>query len=225
MTTQRRGAVIGGEFIDPPPRLSQLDNSSSSRDKPYGVVDFAFTTKDDGFGTLPGIKERLSDTETSISYSDPQEGGRLTPQGLELRWRVTFPTGTGRGTVPFWCHDLTPRQRRVPITPANSTHPCGATGIGGIRLQVEEAAVSGLGKALAAIVDQDVNSAGRYEIGVPHGNLTTKPSIRIEGEKNCKKDLNLALVVHTPLGLPAIHHSIENDVVSILFEQVTESAT
>lgn len=47
-------------------------------------------------------------------YAEGQEGGRVKPDGDELRWRVTFPNAEhGRGGVPFFCKDLTPRNRRV----------------------------------------------------------------------------------------------------------------
>ena len=47
-------------------------------------------------------------------YAAGQEGGRVKPDGDELRWRVTFPNVEhGRGGVPFFCKDLTPRKRRV----------------------------------------------------------------------------------------------------------------
>lgn len=206
------------------PRHAQFD-SFVSRDKPYGVIDFAFTTKDEEFPELPAIRERLSETGTGISYSDPQDGGRLTPEGLELRWRVTFPTGAERGSVPFWCHDVTPRQRRVPVTSANSTHPCGALGMGRIQLQVGKGSVSGLAEAFAAIVDKDLSGDGRYEIGVPHDKSTNKPSIRIAAAdadgRNGRNDQKLALVIRSPRDLPALHHHIGDAVISILFEQVT----
>lgn len=55
-------------------------------DKPYGVVDYALTTSDEGFGELAGIKERLSKTDTGIGYTDPKDGGRRKPNGQELQW-------------------------------------------------------------------------------------------------------------------------------------------
>lgn len=186
-------------------------------------MDFAFTTKDEGFKALPSIRERLSETETGISYSDPQEGGRLTPDGKELKWRVTFPTGSQRGSVPFWCHDLTPRQRRVPITPEATTHPSGAVGIGGVVLSVDDGSVSGLARAFAAIIgNKDLNDHKSYRIGVPNDKSTNKPSIRIEtapGGKGGEHDLSLAIVIRTSLDVPAVHHRIDDDMVSMLFEQ------
>ncbi|KAK4634081.1 hypothetical protein CLAFUW4_01415 [Fulvia fulva] len=84
-------------------------------DKPYGVIDYALTTTSDhSFGALKSIKDRLSQTDSGISYTNPQDGGRRKPDGTELKWRVTFPTGTSRGNAPFFCHDVTPRDRRVP---------------------------------------------------------------------------------------------------------------
>lgn len=55
-------------------------------------------------------------------YAQGQEGGRVKPDGDELKWRVTFPNveeehgherGHGRGALPFFCKDITPRKRRV----------------------------------------------------------------------------------------------------------------
>ncbi|CZT16679.1 uncharacterized protein RCC_02514 [Ramularia collo-cygni] len=192
-------------------------------DKPYGVVDFAFTTKDEKFPTLPAIRRGLSETGTDISYSDPQEGGRLTPDGVELQWRVTFPTNIERGNVPFWCHDLTPRQRRVAITPENTTHPCGALGMAGVRLR-KAGSVSGLAKAFSAILDSSLSDDGHYEIRVPHASSTEKPSIRIQAEpdgNHGKSDPSLALVIRTSLQVPDIHQHIHDGVASILFEQAT----
>lgn len=50
----------------------------------------------------------------SIRYDEPQNGGRRTHDGNDIRWKVTFPSSaTGkRSTVPFWCEDLTPRELR-----------------------------------------------------------------------------------------------------------------
>ncbi|KAG8858544.1 hypothetical protein FRB96_005216 [Tulasnella sp. 330] len=71
-----------------------------------------------------------------VRYLQPQEGGRTKPDGTELRWRVTFPAlEHGRGALPFFCEDVTPRSRRVPLEPrSNAQHPCGATGIAHIIL-------------------------------------------------------------------------------------------
>ncbi|CBQ69461.1 conserved hypothetical protein [Sporisorium reilianum SRZ2] len=70
-----------------------------------------------------------------LLYQEPQEGGRTTTRGDEIKWKVTFPSppsssstnaaagelpvGNMRSHVPFWCADLTPRQLRVPLTYAH----------------------------------------------------------------------------------------------------------
>ncbi|KAG8973026.1 hypothetical protein FRB90_010028 [Tulasnella sp. 427] len=71
-----------------------------------------------------------------VKYLAPLEGGRTKPDGDLLRWRVIFPDSAvhGRGAVPFFCEDLTPRDRRVPLAPSGSDHPCKATGIAYISL-------------------------------------------------------------------------------------------
>ncbi|CAO1631018.1 unnamed protein product [Jaminaea pallidilutea] len=64
----------------------------------------------------------------SPRYEEPQEGGRKTKRGDDLKWKVTFPkAGMPRGTLPFWCTDVTPRTLRVP--PPGSPHPNGSQGI------------------------------------------------------------------------------------------------
>lgn len=80
-----------------------------------------------------------------LCYEQPQEGGRVTMSGEEIRWKVTFPappslsasssvlpTGNLRSEVPFWCADLTPRSLRVP--PTYSHHINGSPGIAEITL-------------------------------------------------------------------------------------------
>ena len=86
-------------------------------------------------------------------YAQGQQGGRVKPDGDELKWRVTFPNVEhGRGGLPFFCKDITPRKGRVrypfclglirrlidPKVPtdasANLKHACGATGVATVKL-------------------------------------------------------------------------------------------
>jgi len=68
-------------------------------------------------------------------YKAQQPGGRLTktPEGeeRELKWRITIADErAAKGELPFFCEDLTPREWRVPTSPAsNMVHPNGALGI------------------------------------------------------------------------------------------------
>ncbi|KAN0065311.1 hypothetical protein ACQY0O_001147 [Thecaphora frezii] len=80
-----------------------------------------------------------------LLYNAPQRGGRVTLDGKQLGWNVTFPSppgtieeGTGlevgrkRSSVPFYCEDLNPREWRVPSL--HSLHPNQSTGISSITL-------------------------------------------------------------------------------------------
>jgi hypothetical protein len=61
------------------------------------------------------IAKREKEAESGVGYLPGQVGGRKRAgDGKELKWRVTFPElKHGRGTVPFFCQDLTPRNLRV----------------------------------------------------------------------------------------------------------------
>jgi hypothetical protein len=68
------------------------------------------------------------------SHSEPIKGGRKRADGVDVAWAVTFPKGEKggqsiRGKVPFFCHDITPRNVRVPVDEAKTTHACGALGV------------------------------------------------------------------------------------------------
>lgn len=87
-TENRLVLFADGSYLE---LIAFIDDDPENRDghwwdKPFGVVDFALTTIDESFGELDGIKERLSQTDTQISYSDPKHGGRLKPDGTELQW-------------------------------------------------------------------------------------------------------------------------------------------
>ena len=51
-----------------------------------------------------------------MRYLEEVEGGRERPDGKVLKWVITSPAEKdGRGTVPFFCGDITPREWRVSI--------------------------------------------------------------------------------------------------------------
>lgn len=68
------------------------------------------------------------------SHSEPVEGGRKRADGTDVKWAVTFPRGenggqSSRGRVPFFCHDITERQVRVPIDQEKTAHSSGILGV------------------------------------------------------------------------------------------------
>jgi len=102
-----------------------------------GWIDFAFlglgssNRAGDGDGEkdpdLSDILNARSKREGSgVSYVKTIPGGRVRPDGRELRWKITAPNATvhGRGFLPFFCGDVTDRRWRVPLEPSeNARHP------------------------------------------------------------------------------------------------------
>lgn len=91
------------------------------------------------------IQRRVRDARAGIEYADLAGGGRLRPDGAVLKWEVAFPKRADdggpveRGTVPFWCLDVTPRELRVPYetAPGFAKHPSGAVGVAKIEVLVD----------------------------------------------------------------------------------------
>lgn len=73
-----------------------------------------------------------------LDLEGPFPGGRLRPDGVRLEWQ------TGRSLtadLPFFCADVTPRERRVPAGEAHS-HPNGAQGLAAITIACQDIATS-----------------------------------------------------------------------------------
>ncbi|KAL4916056.1 hypothetical protein BDW62DRAFT_110662 [Aspergillus aurantiobrunneus] len=118
--------------------------------------DFALTALDPI--TAEASRERIvnalgsdpGEGKLGVTYSLPKEGGRKNPEGVDVRWKIVKAEYTrgdstppdefyprGRTDAPFFCHDLTPRQRRVTFDiPSVTQHPSGATGIDSIEVLV-----------------------------------------------------------------------------------------
>lgn len=85
--------------------------------------------------------ERVKET-----HGAPIHGGRKRPDGVDVKWAVTFPKGdnggqNARGRVPFFCHDITPRNVRVAIDEEKTTHPSGALGVRQLTVVVKDQAL------------------------------------------------------------------------------------
>ena len=77
------------------------------------------------------------------SHGEPIRGGRKRADGVEVRWSVTFPKGDKggqetRGRVPFFCHDETSRDLRVPMEEEKTRHVCGAVGVKELTVVVKD---------------------------------------------------------------------------------------
>ncbi len=62
-------------------------------------------------------------------------GGRLRPDGQELRWRSAM---IGNTMTPFFIQDDTPRQLRVPNEAAKTLQPNAVTGIANIEIEIPD---------------------------------------------------------------------------------------
>ncbi|KAK3067479.1 hypothetical protein LTR53_015630 [Teratosphaeriaceae sp. CCFEE 6253] len=166
-------------------------------DLDYGIVDFALGTAEPF--DYPALQERLESSGSGVSYAEPQAGGRRTPDGQELKWKVTFPLGAARGEVPFWCHDVTPRERRVPVNADNTKHPCGAVGMAGINTKVPASELERFGKALFAITDE-TRQDDRYPVGCPvrAEDSDTDLWIRLQSIGEIASDHQLSLTLRRP---------------------------
>lgn len=96
--------------------------------KPPGFIDWCLGSSDPS--SVDRAKENLRKTRSKWNFEEPKRGGRKRPDGVEMKWEVTFPSkDVARGVVPFWCFDVTPRERRVPMEEAATRHPCGAESV------------------------------------------------------------------------------------------------
>ena len=103
-----------------------------------------------------GLRESEDGGEVGmpVSYERPRSGGRRRMDGLDVRWEVTFPSpGIERGSVPFWCHDVTPRELRVPSDESAVRHTCGAVGVAEVRIVARGQDLESCVKAYEVILD------------------------------------------------------------------------
>jgi Glyoxalase-like domain len=124
-------------------------------EKKPGVIGFAFASSDgDAEAHFAALHERLNGlNDEKARYAPPVEGGRIRDDGQRVRWKVTLPLNIGRGGALFFCHDITPRSLRVPLTTETTSHPCGAYGIKTIFVDLGSDPIDDFSKRYAAILD------------------------------------------------------------------------
>ena len=122
-------------FIDPEKDVSSHWWASGLRN--FGWRDWCLTntsSPSDSWSAISGSEG---------SHSEPVEGGRKRADGVDVRWAVTFPSGAHggqaiRGRVPFFCHDITDRSVRVPLSPEKTTHPSELLGVKELTVIVQD---------------------------------------------------------------------------------------
>ncbi|EXF82622.1 glyoxalase [Colletotrichum fioriniae PJ7] len=175
--------------------------------KPDGtIIDWAYSLKDEsGFAE---IQKRVHAAQSLAVYEDPVPGGRIRPDGEELKWAVALPdsaagagAGAGkveRGELPFWCFDRTPRKLRVPDhVPENVKHPNGSLGVHSVSLEVSSQEFK---KAYAGINDRATedggDGVGRWTFDVPVRQFDDPRYLNVEaisGEQESRQAIRFAL--------------------------------
>ena len=114
------------------------------------ISDWAYTFADEKYFVQVQARVKEAASASGITYQDPIPGGRLRPDGVELKWAVSFAQDASLsrlwpGTAPFWCLDRTPRHLRVPYrdektgaAPPHTRHPSGAQGVSRLSISVPE---------------------------------------------------------------------------------------
>lgn len=132
-----------------------------------GIIDYALTTKNDPECHWEALQTRLSKLDKSVTskydYSPPIAGGRRQRDGTEVKWEVTPPRGVNPGVLPFFCHDVTPRNHRVPLSEEACTHPCGAYGLYSMTAGVSD--VVGLKQVYSAVLGNPPGCPPAFEEG------------------------------------------------------------
>lgn len=138
-----------------------------------------------------GLSRIPSSSDLGVALEEPKSGGRKRGDGVEVKWKTARPIfertnatpgeknfPTGRLDAPFFCHDVTERQIRVPFNDERiTTHPCGAVGIGSVQVLVPDSHIEDYAMLYAGILGRPVRtlasdlkepSMRTFEIGVPN---------------------------------------------------------
>ena len=96
-------------FTSPP----SPDDPNPWAHKHPGWIDFAFLGNDGTPSIAETINRRAEATGSGVRYAGEVRGGREREDGKVLEWLISGPPEGARGTLPFFCGDLTPRDWRV----------------------------------------------------------------------------------------------------------------
>lgn len=135
--------------------------------KPLGLVDWSIAEA--------GGKTLAEEVGGNPAYAAPQKGGRQNPHGQKIGWEVVFPIKGGRGRLPFYCSDTTPREWRVPTL--KSPHENGVLGVHQLTLITKSTELLEYAADLSLVLGPS-NSPGdeqlqEFPIKSPHGGTIT----------------------------------------------------
>ena len=143
-------------WIDTPREFHAWANKSP------GLIDFALTSLPPSTAQslhhhiVSQLEENESSKELDISYTSPEAGGRFRSDGVQVKWETSRPVSAksaNRTDFPFFCHDVTPRNVRVPFEDQRETmHPCGAVGISTVEVLVPSSAADKLAELYGHIL-------------------------------------------------------------------------
>jgi hypothetical protein len=100
------------------------------------------------------------------THREPIHGGRKRADGVDVKWAVTFPKGDNggqdiRGRIPFFCHDITARNIRVPLSVESTGHPCGVLGVKQLTIVVkDQSLLDETRRAYASILGNEGSAQG-----------------------------------------------------------------
>ncbi|KAL0932104.1 uncharacterized protein CTRU02_213057 [Colletotrichum truncatum] len=170
--------------------------------KPDGtLVDWALSLAEES--SFSAIQERVRASQSVVSYNDPVPGGRIRPDGEELKWAVAQIKPEGkveRGELPFWCLDRTPRSLRVPNhVPDNIKHPSGALGIHSVEVDVSS---EELKKAYAGIINRpgEGENGGQWTVDVLVRQFEDPRYIKVQTVAGEKSKQSIRLALYTAVG-------------------------
>jgi catechol 2,3-dioxygenase-like lactoylglutathione lyase family enzyme len=137
-----------------------------------GPIDYALAHDD-----LPTFV--AEPTGQHLGYYAYSEGGRRRPDGMEIRWRTSWPPADVPG-LPFLIEDLTPREWRVPGGEARS-HPNRAQRIASLTLAVNqpEETAQRLAQLCGAEAEQ---RAEHWIIALGEAQITVRRPLPTEGD-------------------------------------------
>ncbi|KAM5344340.1 hypothetical protein ACJ41O_012877 [Fusarium nematophilum] len=165
------------------------------------IIDWAHTLPDEK--DFEVIQRQVKEASGEVAYRDPVAGGRIRPDGAELKWAVaSAEESSGKplppGTAPFWCLDRTPRHLRVPYqegtgTPSYTKHPSGALGVSQVSVSVPEQEVASIAKVYDGIHGPGPET-GVWPFVVHSGSTQGKRQVSLAASQDQQRHIAITLV-------------------------------